>query len=373
MSEQDDKLKLRFAGRRFQGARLPVGILPDIEAFRDLLVSFAKIGWLAEHEGRQRVPRGFDAQLSLDLVMIEDGSAVSVLAPSFGDVQGVFPGMIAGPMGLLRNAYFEVSELFQKAANDADYKPVLRRDQISALNRFGAGLRKDEHIDLVGAQGEKGLVVSITSTTRRDLITRIRETYEKRYEGVGALTAVSADGWIDVATADYGVVKLGVGERALDEFDGFLLNEVIVEVTLELDADDRVRSVIDTHMVELIEFMSEADRETLSRAKLRLSAIAEMDAGWMDGEGERMSSAAIEQAKVIVEFGRNWFSTAGIFPTLDGGIQIEKNVDGDEYTLIISPSGEASGLICLSTDETKELPTVEEIYAMLEAFPGDQE
>ena len=26
MSEQDDKLKLRFAGRRFEGARLPVGI-----------------------------------------------------------------------------------------------------------------------------------------------------------------------------------------------------------------------------------------------------------------------------------------------------------------------------------------------------------
>lgn len=366
MSEQDDKLKLRFAGRRFEGARLPVGILPDIEAFRDLLVSFAKIGWLAEHEGRQRVPRGFDAQLSLDLIMIEDGSAVPVLAPSFGDVQGVLPGMTAGPMGLLRNAYFEVAELFHKAANDSDYKPVLRRDQISALNRFGAGLRKDEHIDLVGAQGTKGNVVSITSATRRDLITRIRETYEKRYEGVGTLLVVSADGWIDVSTADYGVLKLSVGERALDEFDGFLLNEVSIEVTLELDADDRVRNVIDTHLVELIEFMSDSDRETISRAKLRLSAIAEMDAGWMDGEGERITSSAIEQAKVIIEFGRTWFNTAGIFPTLDGGIQIENSIDGDEYTFVISPSGEASGLICLSTDETKELPSLEEIFSVFE-------
>ena len=86
----------------------------------------------------------------------------------------------------------------------------------------------------------------------------------------------------------------------------------------------------------------------------------------MDGEGERITSSAIEQAKVIIEFGRTWFNTAGIFPTLDGGIQIENSIDGDEYTFVISPSGEASGLICLSTDETKELPSLEEIFSVFE-------
>ncbi|MEF9605834.1 hypothetical protein O4J55_27310, partial [Paracoccus sp. PXZ] len=218
---------------------------------------------------------------------IEEGSAVPVLAPSFGDVQGVLPGLTSGPMALLRNAYHEVSEIFHKAANDREYKPVLRRDQISALNRFGAGLRKDERIDLVGVQRQDGNVVSITSEIRRDLITRIRETYEKRYDGTGILTTVSADGWIEVTIEDYGLVRLDVGDRAFEEFNGFLLNEVNVEVTLELDADDRVRSVIDTHIVELTEPISEADRAILQRAKLRFAEISRMEAGWMDGDGER--------------------------------------------------------------------------------------
>lgn len=368
MSDLDDKLKLRFEGRRFEGARLPVGVLPDIEAFRDLLVSFAKVGWLAENEGRQRVPRGFDAQLGLDLVTIEEGSAVPVLAPSFGDVEGVLPGLNAGPMRLLRNAYLEVSEIFHKAANDTGYKPVLRRDQISALNRFGAGLRKDERIELVGIQRQDGNVISITSETRRDLITRIRETYEKRYDGAGILTTVSAEGWIEVNIEDYGLVRLDVGERAVEEFNGFLLNEVNVEVTLELDADDRVRSVIDTHIVELTEPISEADRATLKRAKLRFADISRMETGWMDGDGERIASAAIEQAEAIIQRGRSWFVAASIFPTLEGGIQIEGSNADDEYTFTITPDGEAIGLICYSNDETRELMTAEEVIA----FVSDQ-
>lgn len=370
MSDQDDELKLRFEGRRFEGARLPVGVLPDIEAFRDLLVSFAKIGWLAENEGRQRVPRGFDAQLSLDLVTIEEGSAVPVLAPSFGDVQGVLPGLTSGPMALLRNAYHEVSEIFHKAANDREYKPVLRRDQISALNRFGAGLRKDERIDLVGAQRQDGNVVSITSEIRRDLITRIRETYEKRYDGTGILTTVSADGWIEVTIEDYGLVRLDVGDRAFEEFNGFLLNEVNVEVTLELDADDRVRSVIDTHIVELTEPISEADRAILQRAKLRFAEISRMEAGWMDGDGERIASAAIEQAEAIIQMGRSWFAAAGIFPTLEGGVQIEVSNEGDEYTFTIARDGEAAGLICYSDDRIEELMTAEEVIAFINAETG---
>lgn len=365
MTDQDDKLKLRFEGRRFEGARLPVGILSDIEAFRDLLVSFAKTCWLAENEGRQRVPRGFDAQLSLDLVTIEEGSAVPVLAPSFGDVQGVLPGFTAGPIALLRNAYLEVSEIFHKAANDTGYKPVLRRDQISALNRFGAGLRKDERIEILGVERLDGNVVYITPEIRRDLITRIRETYEKRYIGAGVLKTVSADGWLEVAIEDHGLIRLDVGERAFEEFNGFLLNEVNVEVTLELDADDRVRSVIDTHLVELTEIISEDDRATLQRARLRFAEISEMESGWMDGEGERIASAAIEQAEAIFDIGRSWFAEAGIFPTLEGGIQIEVSNADNDYTFTIAPSGEATGLICYSNDELEELMTAEEVIALI--------
>lgn len=90
----------------------------------------------------------------------------------------------------------------------------------------------------------------------------------------------------------------------------------------------------------------------------------------MDGDGERISSAAIEQAEAIIQRGRSWFAAAGIFPTLEGGIQIEVSNEGDEYAFTIARGGEATGLICYSDDRIKELMTAEEVIAFISADTG---
>ena len=42
MTEGKKNFRLRYVGERLGGARLPVDVLPDLPAFRDLLVSFIK-------------------------------------------------------------------------------------------------------------------------------------------------------------------------------------------------------------------------------------------------------------------------------------------------------------------------------------------
>ena len=89
---EEKTFKLRYVGARFTGARLPVNVLPDLQAFRDLLVSFAKDEWKTLHPDRKRVPKGFDASISFDLTIIEDGSAVPNIVWSRDIAQANLPG-----------------------------------------------------------------------------------------------------------------------------------------------------------------------------------------------------------------------------------------------------------------------------------------
>ncbi|MFM8745679.1 MAG: hypothetical protein ACKOED_03305 [Aestuariivirga sp.] len=355
MDEQLQGLRLRFSGRRFQGKRLPVGVLPDIEAFRDLIVAFAKAEWLSSHEGRRRVPRGFDGQLNLDLIAIEDGSSVPVLAPSPAEAQGFLPGMATGALDLFRLSFDRICELIDKAANEPRYKPVLKRDQISALNRFGAGLRSDEKIDFVGSKGAGGAVVSIDAESRKNLITRIRDTYEKRYEGIGRLQVVSAEGWIEVETEIYGVVKFEVGERATAEFDGSLMNEVSFDILLELDAEDKVRRVKEIYAVDLHDAPNETYNSSLERAVGRLREIALLADGWLDGGGSRVQQSIIDIAENLIRVDPVWFAPAGIFPTPEGGIQIELNREGKDLSINIDAVGQLTGDLMDSDGSVEEL------------------
>src|SRR5579871_4228542 len=71
--------QLRYVGARFEGHRLPLDVLPDLSAFRDLLVSYVKAEWRAAHSERERLPKGFEKSIAFDLVGIKDGSAVPQL------------------------------------------------------------------------------------------------------------------------------------------------------------------------------------------------------------------------------------------------------------------------------------------------------
>ena len=350
MTDHADHLRLRFVGRRFHGTRLPVGVLPDIEAFRDLLVAFAKVEWLSANTGRQRVPRGFEDHIQIDLIGLEAGSAVPVLSPRVNDVEGMYAIIEETSFQILAKAYGKVSQLFDRAITEPDYKPVLRRDQMNALNRFGAGLRHDETIEFLGSTSASGGSVSISSQSRKDLITRIRETYERKHEGAGILEAVSLEGWIQVKTAEYGVIRLDVAERSREEFDGYLGSDMGLDVTLELDADDRVRSVIGIHSVELMDAYSHEESGVDTVIVDRIAFLADLRQGWLEGEGEPISGEAISALRDLVAYHREWFSGSGIFPTPEGGIQIETIRSAQEYVFVIEPDGELSGYICQVDD-----------------------
>src|SRR5437763_268836 len=84
---------LVFQGTRFDEARMPLDVLPELAAYRDVVLSVARALFQIDNPKRQRVPKGFEASFQLFLDAVEEGSsAVPIVSRSvtdtslFGDV-----------------------------------------------------------------------------------------------------------------------------------------------------------------------------------------------------------------------------------------------------------------------------------------------
>ena len=73
----DDKTRdlttLRFEGPRFEDHGLDLDVLPELMAYKALLIETAKSLWRAQHLGRERLPKGFEANLSIKFYELSKG------------------------------------------------------------------------------------------------------------------------------------------------------------------------------------------------------------------------------------------------------------------------------------------------------------
>ena len=149
---------------------------------------------------------------------------------------------------------------------------------------------------------------------------------------------------------------LEVAERAMAECDGFLINEVSFDLSLKLDAEGKVRAVKDIQAVDLHDVQNEEQSSSFARAVARLKEIASLPDGWLDGEGLRVLQPAIDVVEGLVRENLDWFAPAGIFPTPEGGIQIELSQDQKDFTIIIDATGNLSGYLVDGCGAVLDLP-----------------
>ncbi len=321
MPEDAKVFWLKYAGGRFLGARLPLDVLSDLPAFRDLLVSYAKDRWREQHAARRRLPKGFDQSITFDLVGVVQGSAVAQLAWSRQFAQINLPGFSDELESIVERSYNDVVSLIDEAGRQR-YPSALSPEQVRALNKLGAGLREGEKIEFPQPSDREGNVVFLDALRRRELITHVRETYQVRYEGIGILNGLHVDdGWISVATEDRGELRVSLDRnRISDEFDGNTGRSVQFALQIELDRGDRLQSVVDVFDVDLIDPQIV---EQLEKCKTRLSEFESLREGWLDGAGESIAKDAIRAADAFLTKRPAFAETYGIFPTADGGILIE--------------------------------------------------
>jgi hypothetical protein len=340
MSDDEKSFRLRYVGTRFDGTRLPVDVLSDLPAFRDLLVAFAKDGWREINSQRQRVPKGFDKSLSFDLVAIEPGSAIPKLDWNRRTAQAHLPGFADEIEELVDGSFNHIVALVDGAGNDR-FPRTLSSEHIRALNKLGAGLREGERIEFQSTHGTDGNVVYLDTVRRKKLITRVRETYEARFEGIGTLVGTKASdgklGYIVVKTEEHGEIDIAVDlERVVDEFDGNLYADVQFDLLIELDNNDRYRSLIGVHDIGLIDAQIGVD---LDRCRARLGEIRALTDGWHEGAGRKIGDVAISAAEKFL-LKRPWLCAAyRIYPTERGGLLFEFESNGWDFSVEFGEDG----------------------------------
>ena len=68
---------------------------------------------------------------------------------------------------------------------------------------------------------------------------------------------------------------------------------------------------------------------------MRIMALSALKSGWMNGEGEAISRTALDVALRLLKLSPDLRNEAGVFPTLEGGVQME----GEDFTIEVHPAG----------------------------------
>lgn len=338
MDDESKSFSLRYVGRRFAEARLPLDVLSDLPALRDLITALAKQEFRQKNPDRQRVPQGFDKAFSFALVDIEDGSAVPKLSLENEVAQQSLPNIGDEMEEIVARAFDRIAQIYDDAAHDV-FPQALPQDAILALSKLGANIQDDERIEFQGQVGQDGKVVSLDSYRRKNLLTRVRETYTKEFESVGTLTGIDAThNAIQVQTEQYGELRLSLEGVSLpvQQFDGNLFSLVEFSISIALDAHDEFKAVEDVYSVDLVRPYNKA----VMRCVRRLQELSKIEKGWLgEGQGEQLVHLAGIRATQMVFMRADLADLFRIFPTEDGGISLEFDKDGWSFAVEIMPDG----------------------------------
>lgn len=318
MPEQDDlTILLRYVGQRFDGARLPLDVLDDLPAFRELLIAFAKEAWRRANPKRERVPKGFERSLSFSLTGVQDGSAKPCLAWDRRVAQQNLPDLVPELEALVTTSYRSVIGLIN-AAND-EGPMALSPGQVRALNRFGSSLQDGERIEFLQRDGATAEAI-LDPARRKALITRVRETYEARYENEGVLEGVGRQDQVvilTVLTEEYGRLSFPLEVDRTKEFDGSIGEVVQFDLQVALDSADRFHEVVAVHSVAIVDDV----RTVLARS--RIDELARLPGQWDGGSASPVQAAARESAERMLVKRPLYASSYRVYPTSEGGILFE--------------------------------------------------
>jgi hypothetical protein len=178
----------KFTGGRFDDNGLDVDVLPDLVAYKTILVETAKELWRRKHPERQRLPNNFEDSLSLKFYRIQAGSAGIPLMREVEISDELFPRL----PDELDEAVEIVVDSIDAVSADRALPDALPKNVIPLFENYGKTLRPDEHIEIKPAKRQ---AFTRYSARERELLLRVVEVdYEDVVDLKGEIRAADLDG-----------------------------------------------------------------------------------------------------------------------------------------------------------------------------------
>jgi hypothetical protein len=178
---------LKFDGPRFRDHGLDVDVLPEIIAYKDLVIDTAKEIWRNKNPGKTRLPKGFGSDLSVKFFELREGSTLVPLEREYANapMQMDLPDIFDDAADILDGAV--------QAANLGSPPPSdLPSSVIQQLSEFGKTLDDD---DCVGFKSRRHTSMAFFDKLAKERIAGwAAPTYFDEVEYTGEIRAADLDG-----------------------------------------------------------------------------------------------------------------------------------------------------------------------------------
>lgn len=331
---------LQLSGGRFDEASrsdivgFPLEVIAELARYERLLIKVARELWMLDHPGRQRAPKGFDEGLRLSIIAVDRGSVAPVL-----ERRDTSDGRLFDPDSWVQRSQQTVADAIAAIVDEQPLPTSFPAHATPSLVQFGAGFREDERCVLVRGQGPP---VTYTQRARRHLV-RIASPEDIRIDGtlIGRLGAFHANKQQFEFSDRSGARVTGAFTQAglfpeLKELTDRDADAAFVKLTCTYSTDvaGHLSAIEDVDDIETIV----GPREPLG---LALRDLLQLRDGWHDGHGSTLDLSAIEWVRdFAADVPEDWLPDLSVFPTLEGGVLVERQIDTDRWSVEVDPAGD---------------------------------
>ena len=329
-------LRPRLTGPRFDEGQIPLEMLGELSAVRELVIEVAKWKYLEANPTRRRSPKGFATGISLSLAGVEKGSATAVIDAEFHPPQALDVPQLPGMPGMFDQYYEEARDAIIDAIAAADTDSLtaehLPERCLEYFDRIGRGLREDESIEFTSPT--RMTPARLTKESRRRLLfaSRIEEvTEEVRLRG----TIPEADQdrmSFELVLPEGRKIKAAMRDQDQDDvlevFSGY--KDDRKALIQGMGKFDRQGNLVRLETIEELVALDPLDVPS------RLSELQKLEHGWLDGEGSAPGPDFLEWLSARFEhMYPEELPLPHLYPTVKGGVQAEWSIPPIEASLEI--------------------------------------
>jgi hypothetical protein len=177
---------LRFSGPRFEEGGLEIDVLPELVAYKRIVLETAKELWRRDHPGHERLPKGFEESVAIKFFRLEKGSTAVPLMREIGE--GQLPNLIDDEL----DQAAEIIEATIEAIGENRMLPEgLPKPVIPLFEELGKNLGEDECI--YARARNRPNEVKYTQKVRQQLAAWLERTYEDVIDLTGEVRSTDLD------------------------------------------------------------------------------------------------------------------------------------------------------------------------------------